>query len=92
MLSGSEKSPSETLQLLCDVFGVISPKYPVSHRCYLLQIHRACLSAIRLQRRFNCPLFFLVQKSDISKDALETVVQRLMEFLRTVKYRHDMDQ
>jgi len=55
----SEKSPTETLQLMSDVFSVISPKHP---------------------------------RSDVSKEQLETVVQRLMEFLRTVKYRPDMDQ
>eukprot|EP00873_Tetraselmis_striata_P043397 jgi/Tetstr1/463661/TSEL_008522.t1 len=55
----SEKSPTEALQLMSDVFAVISPKHP---------------------------------RLDVAREPIEMVVQRLMEFLRMVKYRPEMDQ
>jgi len=55
----SEKTTTEMLQLMSDVFAIVSPKHP---------------------------------RLDVAREPVEVVVQRLMEFLRMVKYRPEMDQ
>lgn len=76
----SEKGPMELLQLLSDVFSTISPKHQVGKKA-----EKICSMACGLSERLS--RHTVAQKVDVSKEVPDQTADRLINFLKIIKYR-----
>ena len=80
----SEKSSQECLQLLSDVFAQISPKQKVpdieNHKAVGIQDLTHEILKLTMHACFS-------QKIDVSKEEPEQTADRLVQFLKIVKYK-----
>ena len=96
----SEKNSTELLQLVSDVFAQISPKHQVLHTVprVLLRSYACVTCTLAILGAGSLCNFFAdvgtcmgMQKIDVSKEEPDQTADRLIIFLKIVKYKPTLD-